>query len=60
MLDGTRDREHLVRDVSDAIEAGRVVVSGVDPKQRARWEALVGREVDAGLERFSRYALLSG
>lgn len=60
LLDGTRDRERLIRDVSDAIEAGRVVVSGVDPKARASWEALMGREVDAGLARFARYALLTG
>jgi SAM-dependent methyltransferase len=60
LLDGTRDRARLVREVSDAIEAGRVVVAGVDPKARPRWEGLMAREVDAGLERFSRFALLLG
>ena len=58
LLDGTRDRARLTRDVSDAIESGRVVVPGVDPNARARWEVLMGREVDAGLELLARLALL--
>ncbi|HEX6273033.1 MAG TPA: hypothetical protein VFZ53_08335, partial [Polyangiaceae bacterium] len=58
LLDGTRDRARLTRDVSDAIESGRIAVPGIDPNARARFEGLVQREVDAGLERLARLALL--
>jgi SAM-dependent methyltransferase len=58
LLDGRRDREALARELSDAIEDGRVTVSGMDPKARSRWEALIAREVDAALERVARHALL--
>ncbi|HVR19301.1 MAG TPA: class I SAM-dependent methyltransferase [Polyangiaceae bacterium] len=58
LLDGTRDREALARELCDAIEAGRVAVPGIDPKVRSRWESLIPREVDAGIERIARFALL--
>jgi SAM-dependent methyltransferase len=58
LLDGTRERDELVREVCDAIEAGRLAVAGVDPKARASFAGAMGREVDAGLARFARYALL--
>ena len=41
LLDGTRDREALARELSDALEAGRVAVPGIDPKERSRWEGLI-------------------
>jgi methyltransferase-like protein len=58
LLDGTRDRETLVKELSDRIEGGSIPVPGVDPAARSRWEPLIVREVEASLERLARFALL--
>ena len=58
LLDGARDRAELVRTLADEIEKGTLTVPGIDPSVRSRWEGLLGREVDGGLERLARYALL--
>jgi hypothetical protein len=58
LLDGSRDREALARVLSDQIEARAFAVPGIDPGARSRWEGLIPREVDAGIERLARYALL--
>ncbi len=58
LLDGTRDREALARALADELESGRLSVPGIEPGKRAHWEGLLGREVDAGLEKLARYALL--
>jgi hypothetical protein len=60
LLDGSRDRETLARLLSDQIEARTFAVPGIDPSSRSRWEGLIVREVDAGIERLARYALLVG
>jgi hypothetical protein len=58
LLDGRRDRTELARALADEIEAKTLPVPGIDPGARSRWEGLLGREVDGGLERLARYALL--
>jgi SAM-dependent methyltransferase len=60
LLDGNSDREELARALSDQIEARAFAVPGIDPGARSRWEGIILREVDAGVERLARYALLVG
>jgi methyltransferase-like protein len=58
LLDGSRSHAALSLELADAIEAGNLVVPGIEPGARSRWEGLLGREVEAGLGRLARYALL--
>jgi methyltransferase-like protein/SAM-dependent methyltransferase len=58
LLDGTRSHDALSHALADAIEARHLAVPGIEPGARSRWEGLLGREVEAGLNRLARYALL--